>query len=162
MCPLAPHSEIREDPMRRFAPIILLAAALALGNAARAEPAYTGSYFAVIVSDIDASVAWYEAHLGVTESTRLADAGRYEIVNMVRPGLFVELLELADAATPPDGRVRGPFKLGALVADLDAIVAALPAAADAPGIVEDANNGLRLLQLRDPDGNVVQLMQLLD
>jgi len=148
--------------MKRLVSAALLAAALTFSDAPGAEPPFTGSYFAVIVEDIDAATRWYEQHLGVTERTRLTEPGRYEIVNLARPGLFVELLALADATAPPDGRVRGPFKLGALVTDLDALVAALPDGTEVPRIVDDANNGLRLVQLRDPDGNVVQLMQLRD
>lgn len=65
------------------------------------------------------------------------------------------MLQLAAAAERPEGYIRGPFKVGMLVADL----AALPAGTEPPRILEGENNGLLLIQLRDPEGNIVQVMQ---
>ena len=97
--------------------------------------------------------------LGLTAGKRMSEQGRYDIVNLEGPGLFVELLELADAANRPDGFVKGPFKTGMLVDDLRSFVASLPAGEAQPEIVEDEANGVLMIQLRDPDGNIVQVMQ---
>ena len=121
-----------------------------------------GSYFAVIVSDIDAARNWYQTVLGLKEHSRTADRGRYDIINMVGPGLFVELLELDAAASRPGGQIEGPFKVGMLVDDLTAFAAGLPAVASQAEIVYDRKNSVLILQLKDPDNNTVQVMQILD
>ena len=122
----------------------------------------TGSYFAIIVNDIDASESWYRETLALEPGKRLAEAGRYEIVNLQSAGLFVELLALPAAADRPAGFMKGAFKVGMLVDDLESFVAGLPDAAGRPEVIEDADNGLLLIQLRDPDGNIVQVMQRTD
>ena len=121
-----------------------------------------GSYFAVIVSDIEASAEWYGQTFGLTEQSRASATGKFEIVNLGKPGMFVELLQIATANSRPDGRTEGLFKAGLLVDDLHAFVTGLPSTEAAPEIVSDQRNQLLLIQLRDPDGNVIQVMELLD
>jgi catechol 2,3-dioxygenase-like lactoylglutathione lyase family enzyme len=118
-----------------------------------------GSYFAVIVSDVEAARNWYQTVLGLEESSRTADRGRYDIINMAGPGLFVELLKLDAAVARPGGQIEGPFKVGMLVDDLTAFAAALPAAVSQAEIVYDRKNSVLVLQLKDPDNNTVQVMQ---
>jgi len=125
-----------------------------------AEPEITGSYFAMIVSDIEVSSDWYESALGLTQTTRITEVGRYDVINLSGNGIFVELIQLVDAMDRPDGRVEGPFKVGMLVDDINIFVASLPEHIDAPTVLDDERNGLFLLQLRDPDDQVVQVMQL--
>ena len=127
--------------------------------AAGPEPVVTGSYYAVIVSDIEVAAAWYRETLGLGETTRLGEAGRYDIVNLARPGLAVELLSLAAAAPRPEGYLRGAFKVGMLVADLEEFIDSLPETIPPPQVIQDDDNGFRLVQLRDPDGNIVQVME---
>lgn len=121
-----------------------------------------GSFFAVIVKDMGVSLAWYKESLGLEIVTRMTESGQYDIVNLFGPGLFVELLELPAAAERPEGRIEGPFKLGMLVDDLHEFVAGLPESLSEAEIISDTNNGLLLLQLRDPDGNIVQVMEMLE
>lgn len=116
-----------------------------------------GSYFAIIVNDIDASVAWYESTLQL-DRVSSGKTDRFEIVNLQGRGLFVELIELRSAAERPGGRIKGPFKLGILVDDLESFVQELPESMPEPDIVGDEANKLRLVQLRDPDGNIIQVM----
>ena len=132
-----------------------------MSAAAAEEPPYVanGGYFAVIVSDIDASAAWYRAVFRADEKSRAEEPGRYAIVNLLRDGLAIELIELPAAAARPAARHQGPLKVGALVDDLQAFLAALPATTEKPQVIRDANNGLLLVQLPDPDGNIVQVMQ---
>lgn len=143
--------------------VTCLVAMLAGATAIAGPPDYAinGSYYALVVADIDAASAWYGETLGLEETSRLADEGRYAIVNLGRPGLAVELLQLAAASARPEGYLTGPFKIGMLVADLDAFLATLPADIETPRVIEDEENGLLLVQLRDPDGNIVQIMQRL-
>ena len=49
-----------------------------------------------------------------------------------------------------------------LVEDMERFAATLPAAVSPPNIVFDRENNLLVLQLRDPDNNTVQVMQVLD
>ncbi len=121
-----------------------------------------GSYFAVIVSDVEAASNWYQTVLGLEERSRSSERGRYDIVNMAGPGLFVELLKLDHAATRPGGQIEGPFKVGMIVDDLTAFAAALPAVASQAEIVYDSNNSVLVLQLKDPDNNTVQVMQMVE
>ena len=146
---------------------LLVAILVCLPLAVSAEDEVTiatiqGSYFAVIVSDVEAARNWYQTVLGLEEVSRNADRGRYDIINMAGPGLFVELLKLDAAVSRPGGQIEGPFKVGMLVDDLTAFAAGLPAAAAQAEIVYDRKNSVLVLQLKDPDNNTVQVMQLVD
>lgn len=138
--------------------LLCIAAALLLSSESVADDA-EGSYFAVIVNDVDVSVSWYESTFGLSAGEKMVEAGRYEIVNLRKPGLFVELLELDGVSERPD-RAKGFFKAGFLTDDLDAFIASLPEHSPAPQIIADTANGLRLIQLKDPDGNTIQIMQI--
>lgn len=140
--------------------IILLAC---IATAAHAEDVVEakieGSYFAIIVSDVEASRNWYQTVLGLEQISRSTERGRYDIINMAGPGLFVELLELDAAAERPGGQIEGPFKVGMLVDDLTAFAAGLPATTAEANIIYDEKNSVVLLQLKDLDNNTVQVMQ---
>ena len=98
---------------RTFAILALLL--LLAGTAVYAET--EGSFIAVIVNDIDESAEWYESTFDLWPGERLSESGRYEIVNLRKPGLFVELLQLTVADERPD-YVKGLFKAGILTSDL--------------------------------------------
>ncbi len=72
-------------------------------------------YFALIVNDVDGSSSWYQAVLGLEELSRSTEEGSYDIINLVGPGVFVELLQLPHAGERPGGQTQGPFKVGMLV-----------------------------------------------
>lgn len=127
-----------------------------------ADAKILGSYFAIIVSDVDASKNWYQTVLGLQQVSRSTERDRYDIVNLAGPGLFVELLQLESAGARPGGQTEGPFKVGMLVDDLTSFAAALPAAAANAEIVYDRTNNVLVLQLRDPDDYMVQVMQLVE
>ena len=139
-----------------------LAILVALAVSALANAASEGGYFAVIVSDIDASAKWYRSTFGLAPVSSLTDAGRFEIVNLSKPGMFVELLQLDAAARRPASRIEGLFKAGILVDDLVAFIDDLPLTQEKPEVIVDERNKLRLIQLRDPDGNAIQVMELWD
>ena len=142
--------------------ILSLAASGLLFCAAAADAQPVGSYFALIVNDIDVSMEWYEEVLGLEVGTRMTESGRYDIANLQKPGIFVELLELAEAGARPQGRVEGPFKVGLLVNDVSEFVEGLPDSIATPEVIDDPANSLRFVQLRDPDGNIVQVMEVVD
>ena len=118
-----------------------------------------GSFIAVVVNDIDESAEWYQSTFNLLPGERLSKSGQYEIVNLRRPGLFVELLQLAAAADRPD-YAKGLFKAGILTSDLEAFAASLPDSVPTPQIISDTANNLLLMQVKDPDGNIIQIMQL--
>ena len=138
---------------------IRLAAFILIALVAPAGAETRGVYFAVIVSDIDASTEWYRSTLGLSLGAQLGDGTRYKIANLRKPGIFVELLELQAASERPEGRIEGPFKVGLLVDDLSAFIAQLPDSVSEPEVIVDPRNNLLLLQLSDPDGNIVQVME---
>jgi len=142
--------------------LIILALLFPLAAHSAEESEIQGSYFAVIVSDIDGSSSWYQAVLGLEELSRSKEEGRFEIVNLIGPGIFVELLQLPRAGERPGGQTKGPFKVGLLVQDIEKFAAMLPAAVSPANIVFDQTNNLLFLQLRDPDDNMVQVMQILE
>ena len=142
---------------------LLILLVICFSFAANAQEAkIQGSYFAIIVSDVEASQNWYEAVLGLRKLSHSNEIGRYDIINLGGPGIFVELLQLDAASARPGGQIEGPFKVGMLVDDLTSFAVALPAAAGDPKIVYDNENGVLVLQLRDPDNNTVQVMQIVD
>ena len=144
---------------RLFVLIIAFASASVV---AEDTTAVTGSYFAVIVSDVETASTWYQETLGLEEKTRFTEEGRYDVINLAGSQLFVELLELAAAEERPEHRVEGPFKVGMLVRDIDVFIASLPDSIEPPEIIADERNNLLLIQLRDPDNYIVQVMQLLE
>ncbi|MGI9201416.1 MAG: VOC family protein [Woeseiaceae bacterium] len=140
--------------------VVLLTCFATVAHADEAvEAKIEGSYFAMIVSDVEASRNWYQTVLGLEEISRSTERGRYDIINMAGPGLFVELLQLDAAAARPGGQIEGPFKVGMLVDDLTAFAAALPATTAEANIIYDQENSIVLLQLKDLDNNTVQVMQ---
>lgn len=142
--------------------LIILTLVFPLATYSAEESEIQGSYFAVIVNDIDGSSSWYQAVLGLEELSHSKEEGRFEIVNLVGPGIFVELLQLPRAGERPGGQTKGPFKVGLLVQDIERFAATLPAAVSPANIVFDQKNNLLFLQLRDPDDNMVQVMQMLE
>ena len=134
--------------------------AVALHAEDATEANIEGSFFAIIVNDVEASRNWYQTVLGLEQVSRSTEHNRYDIINMVGPGLFVELLQLSAAATRPGGQIEGPFKVGMLVDDLTAFAAALPASESDANIIYDQKNEVLIMQLKDPDNNTVQVMQL--
>ena len=92
-----------------------------------------GSFFALSVDDIDASVGWYRQKLGmkVVLNARLNDA---TIVVLEGGGLIVELIDRADAvslrsvapqAAENINRVHGYVKAGVIVDDWDGLLRVL-------------------------------------
>ena len=140
--------------------LLILFPVLASSGVRAADARIEGSFFAVIVNDVEASRNWYQTVLGLEQVSRSTERDRYDIINMAGPGLFVELLELSAAATRPGGQIEGPFKVGMLVDDLTAFAAALPSTASDANIIYDQKNEVLILQLKDPDNNTVQVMQL--
>jgi catechol 2,3-dioxygenase-like lactoylglutathione lyase family enzyme len=101
----------------------------------------------VPVSDIEVSKAWYEKLFG-----RPADNNPMPVLVewQVVPGGWVEVFV--------DEERAGSGLLNFAVDDLQSHVAEAADRGLAPGDVEDANKGVQLSTLKDPDGNLIRLI----
>jgi hypothetical protein len=75
-------------------------------------------------------------------------------------GYFAVIVDNATAARP-EGYIEGPFKVGMLVSDIGALLNTLPAGVERPELIHDEHNALLMIQLRDPDNYIVQVIQLI-
>jgi catechol 2,3-dioxygenase-like lactoylglutathione lyase family enzyme len=121
------------------------------------------------VADIDKMTAWYSDMLGfkVTKDLAMGQGGgklRFlengnERIEMVyapgsKPGEQKPL--------PPAATIQGYVQLTMEVPDLDAARAALTAKGAAPSAITPiASLGIRVIFMRDPEGNIVELVQKL-
>lgn len=114
-------------------------------------------YFAVLVQDVDKAVEWYCTALGLHElDGSRADDGSWRIVNLTSEHLLVEIIR-DDRARDVD-RARGFFKVGFRVPDVEAVAdRVFRATGERPRVIDFVHHRIRILQLRDPDGNIIQL-----
>jgi catechol 2,3-dioxygenase-like lactoylglutathione lyase family enzyme len=143
------------------------AAAQTVAAGALAEARLEGTFIALSVADAAASARWYGEILGVRVFTRIDPPNeRAHIVLMERAGAILELIEHPRAkvrtAWNPDAKepfdVRGIFKAGFRVTDLDRVLAGLR---DRKVEIRNGPFDIPELQLRsfiavDPDGNLLQ------
>jgi len=163
--------------MRHFvkscvAPLLLLAPApLLAADPAPAVPSVQHFMIGLSVADIDAMTAWYGTMLGfkVTKEAPMPEGGGK--VRFIENGnARIELIYQPGAkaaparGTPPaHAGILGPVQITLEVPDLDAARAALAAR----GVTIDLDItplpplGIRILFLRDPEGNLVELVQRL-
>ena len=143
-----------------FALLILAGGAGVAEGPAEAWVEAIGSpqYFALYVEDVDRSVSWYRTVFGLSElGGSRADDGSWRIENLGNDRLRVEIIR--DARAQAIDRALGFRKVGFYVPDVEAVAdRAERATGERPRIVDFEPLGQRILQLRDPDGNVVQLM----
>jgi len=79
---------------------------------------------------------------------------------LINEDLSVQIIR--DSRSESVDRARGFFKFGFRVPDVDAIASRVETATgERPSIVDFSKHGIRILQLRDPEGNVIQLTSLL-
>ena len=118
-------------------------------------------YFALYVEDVDRSVDWYVQALGLKKlGGSSAQDGSWRIENLGNDAVSVEIIR-DDRATAVD-RAIGFRKIGFFVRDLEAVADRVESATgDRPRIVEFEQLNQRILQIRDPDDNTLQLMSRL-
>ncbi len=119
-------------------------------------------YFAVSVEDVDAAAVWYETALGLSrKDDTTAENGAWRILNLVNERLHVEIIrDDRDAAVE---RARGIAKVGFAVPDVRVVAERVgEATGEKPRVLPFPAHGIRLVQLRDPDGNIVQLFSPLE
>lgn len=114
-------------------------------------------YFAVIVSDVDASVDWYCEAFGLDKvGGSEAEDGSWRIENLRNDRLFVEIIR-DDRATEAD-RAHGFRKVGFFVSDVAAVADRVErVTGDRPRVLDFEQFGVRIIQLHDPEGNTIQL-----
>ncbi len=101
----------------------------------------------VPVSDLQASSRWYEALFGrPADNNPMPTLAEWQVV----PGGWVQVYTDAERA--------GSGLLNFAVDDLEAHVAGLRQRGLEPGDFTDANKGIRLSALTDPDGNTISLI----
>ena len=101
----------------------------------------------VPVSDLQASSRWYEALFGrPADNNPMPTLAEWQVV----PGGWVQVFADAERA--------GSGLLNFAVDDLESHVADLRQRGLEPGDFTDANKGIRLSALTDPDGNTISLI----
>lgn len=119
-------------------------------------------YFAVLVTAADASAEWYSKVFGLQELERSeADDGSWEIINLKNERLFVEIIR--DPRAQEVDRALGIRKVGFYVPDVRAVADRVErATGERPQVLDFARFGVRIIQVRDPDGTLIQLSSPLE
>jgi catechol 2,3-dioxygenase-like lactoylglutathione lyase family enzyme len=127
-------------------------------------PGFTaqGAFVAIVVTDLDASLRWYETNLGL-HLVKRGKSPRVHAETAVLSGrnLFVELIHHEGKQLPRiDNEASVPrlLKAGVVVGqkDFDAVAAFLEKRGIEAGISEDKEMGVRTFLFRDNDGNLIQ------
>lgn len=151
-------------------PFLLLGCSIVAQGQQERLPQPEPYFMAIIVSDIDTSIAWYKDHLGfaLLNRTDLPDLG-FRQANLESGKTLLELIELNSARTaaelladhPRGTRVGGFFKFGFSVADFDGWLSYLKKSnvSFRGDVVKDPNTGKRMIILLDPDGNRIQFFE---
>jgi catechol 2,3-dioxygenase-like lactoylglutathione lyase family enzyme len=140
------------------------------GAAARGQlpatdvPAFTaqGAFVAIVVTDLGASVHWYESNLGLHFLKR-GKSPRVPAESVVLGGhnLIVELIHHEGKALPRiDNEASVPrlLKAGVIVSqkDFDSVATSLQKRGIEAGIFEDKEMGMRSFLFKDNEGNLIQ------
>lgn len=114
-------------------------------------------YFAVFVEDVDRSVQWYRTVFGLEAlGGSAAEDGSWRIENLGNDRLLIEIIR--DDRAREVERARGFGKVGFQVPDVEAVADRVAReTGERPRVLDFARFGLRIIQIRDPDGNIIQL-----
>jgi predicted enzyme related to lactoylglutathione lyase len=119
-------------------------------------------YFAIYVKDVDKSVAWYCTVFGLAKmGGSVAEDGSWRIENLGNEQLSVEIIY--DSRAQEVERALGFRKVGFHVRDVEEVAEKVErATGERPRVVDFEQLGQRILQIRDPDGNTIQLFSVLE
>lgn len=118
-------------------------------------------YFAVLMEDVDRSVHWYRTVFGLDElGGSVAEDRSWRIENLRNAQLLVEIIR--DDRAEEVGRARGFRKVGFQVPDVEVADRVSAATGERPRVLDFERFGLRIIQIRDPDGNIIQLSSPLE
>jgi len=149
--------------------VTALLAALSNASIAGADPSspwveeiLSPQYFAAYVADVDKSVEWYCTVFGLKKlGGSSAEDGSWRIENLGSEKLAVEIIY--DSRAQEVDRALGFRKIGFYVKDIEAVARRVEReTGEKMQVLDFAELGQRILQLRDPDGNIVQLFSLLE
>ena len=114
-------------------------------------------YFAVMVEDVDTAVEWYQSVFLLNEvGGSQADDGSWRIENLRNDHLAVEIIY--DQRAEGVDRALGFRKVGFQVPDVDAVAERIEqSTGERPRVVDFAQTGMRILQIKDPEDNTIQL-----
>jgi catechol 2,3-dioxygenase-like lactoylglutathione lyase family enzyme len=105
--------------------------------------ALTDLFAGVPVSDLDASIEWYTRFFGRPPDMRAGDEILWEVADHAT--LFIE----------PNPEHAGSGRITLAVTGLDALLARLTAAGIEHEPIETYSNGVRHVDIPDPDGNAI-------
>jgi catechol 2,3-dioxygenase-like lactoylglutathione lyase family enzyme len=121
-----------------------------------------GGFAAIVVSDLEASVRWYELNLGLHEIRR-GKSPRLpaETVILGGPAFFVELIHHDGEQLPridDEASVSRVLKAGGFLEreQFDTLAAYFIKQGVLAGVYEDKDTGLRSFQIRDNERNLIQ------
>ena len=122
-----------------------------------------GAFFALSVSDLDASARWYAEKLGLRVVMRMPRQNGVAVAVLEGGGLMVELVQhdgtASASGTQQPERMRGFFKAGVMVDDLASALAELKnrGVEVAMGPFPARANQRANVIIRDNAGNLIQL-----
>lgn len=128
----------------------------------------------ITVTNLDRAVEFYRDVLGLAVLDRFTVSGAAfaaavgvegatgSFVHLDAGGARVELVEYdPEGGTMPERKINRPgaVHLGLSTADLDAFYASLPASVETLSEPQTTESGSRILFVRDPEGNLVELIE---
>jgi len=128
-------------------------------------------YFsALIVDNMEQSIAWYTDNLGLeTLSKKEYPEAGFKQANLKRGSILIELIELTSAVALEEAipnytsktRTIGIFKVGFLISDFDGWIEYLGKREVAfhGKVVAQPDSDKRMVIIKDPDGNRIQLFE---
>ena len=146
----------------RILPLILLLATSPANSAEQSwiEKTQAPVYFAVDVNDMDAAIDWYARTFGAELlDDKSAKDGRWRMANLRSEGIAIELIRDRRSSKVEQGvRHHGLVKVGVSVPDVRAVADRVEATTgERPRVLPFEQHGIRLVQLKDPEGNTIQL-----
>lgn len=127
-------------------------------------PPTAGAFYAISVSNLEDSIAWYKDNLGFSVVSRAKNEARAGAV-LEKRGALLEIAEFSGAAPRHPGleshQVYGIFKLGFTTASLDEAFEHLRAR----GVeiffpIVKASDAHRTFGVKDNEGNIVQFFEV--
>lgn len=140
----------------------LMAGGSVAGESSWVQQIQRPQYIALSVEDVDASAEWYQEVLALNTLDDMTDGeGRWRIQNLTNDDFFLELIWSEEDRSVDNA--RGIVKFGFRVPDVRVVADRVErATGERPRVLEFARHGVRLLQLHDPDGNILQLTSSLE
>ena len=135
----------------------------------------TAHHFAVTVSDLDRAVAFYRETLGLEVLSEFSvggdafgtgvgvDGASAQFVHLDAGDARIELVEYTpEGDERPEGALNQPgaTHMGLEVDDLDSVYDSLPEGVETIAEPQTTESGTRICFLRDPDGTLVELLEL--